>query len=229
MADQQPCILVTGYGGWADHDTNPSALLAESVTGHLVGGSLRVVTGVLPVDWTEAPAELQRLISTHAPRAIVCLGLAGGCTGLRVERLAANLSNGTDNAELLREDAPLVEGGPDAHAATLPTREMLHAITAAGVPAALSMSAGTYLCNAAMYHAIHHGTRRGIPAGFIHIPNTPELVVAEAAARGDASVAQASMSLDTMRTGLVAALEAVASELALNAPAEAELGGSAKM
>ena len=159
---------MTGYGGWANHDVNPSALLAETVTGLKVGaGAYRIVTDVLPVDWIEGPAKLISLIKQYKPKAIVCLGLAGGSTGMRVERVAVNLSNGADNAELKREDGPLDESGPDALFATLPTRNMVKAIVDAGVPAALSMSAGTYLCNAAMYTAIRHGG--GVPAGFIHV------------------------------------------------------------
>ena len=159
---------MTGYGGWANHDVNPSALLAETVAGIRVGaGNYRVVVDVLPVDWIEGPATLISLIEQYKPKAIVCLGLAGGCTGMRVERVAVNLSNGADNAELKREDGPLDENGPGALLATLPTRKMQKAIVDAGVPAALSMSAGTYLCNAAMYTAIHHAG--DAPAGFIHV------------------------------------------------------------
>ena len=161
-------ILVTGYGGWANHDTNPSALLAETVTGlSVASGRYKIVTDVLPVDWVEGPAKLVGLIEQHQPKAIVCLGLAGGCAGMRVERVAVNLSNGADNAELKREDGPLEDAGPDALLATLPTRKMLKGMADAGVPAALSMSAGTYLCNAAMYTAIRHSG--GAPAGFIHV------------------------------------------------------------
>jgi pyroglutamyl-peptidase len=239
VMSEEKIILVTGYGGWANHDVNPSALLAEMVTGLKVGaGAYRIVTDVLPVHWIEWPAKLISLIKQYKPKAIVCLGLAGGSTGVRVERVAVNLSNGADNAELKREDGPLDESGPDALLATLPTRKMVKAIVDAGVPAAPSMSAGTYLCNAAMYTAIHHGG--GVPAGFIHvriaittcraacacalvalcgltcccvytrtacnhqIPNTPELVVAEARATG--SVAQqSSMSLDVLNSRLLPA------------------------
>ena len=165
---EEEIILVTGYGGWANHDVNPSALLAETVTELAVGaGKYRVVTDVLPVDWIEGPAKLISLIEQYEPVAIVCLGLAGGCTGMRIERVGVNLSNGADNADLKREDGPLDEEGPDALLATLPTRKMLKAIADAGVPANLSMSAGTYLCNAALYTAIRHA--RGALAGFIHV------------------------------------------------------------
>jgi pyroglutamyl-peptidase len=104
------------------------------------------------------------------------------------------------------EDAPVIDGGPDAYFATLPTRAMVAAMAQMGIPAQVTYSAGTFLCNHLMYSVLHHVASRklDIKAGFIHVPPTPDLMVK----RGGAS-----MALSDIQRGVLAGLHAVVESL----------------
>jgi pyroglutamyl-peptidase len=183
-------ILVTGFEPWGDRKSNPSGDVAASLDGERFGEA-EIVSAVLPVVHGSDTAVTFPLIEEHQPSAVVSLGL-GSSTCLNVERVAVNLKN---------DDEPIVAGGPAAYFATLPTRAMAEAIVAGGVPARLSYHAGTFLCNHIMYSVLHHLDEedRAIPAGFIHLPPTPQLVV-------DQGQTGASMSFEKIREGTVLAL-----------------------
>jgi pyroglutamyl-peptidase len=112
------------------------------------------------------------------------LGLAGGRARVSIERVAVNVMDYSipDAAGRLLTDTPCVAGGPAAHLSTLPIREVLAALTAEGIPAHISNTAGTYLCNYTLYTALHALRRRArrLPAGFLHLPYLPSMVAAHA-------------------------------------------------
>ena len=196
-------ILLTGFEPWGKWDQNPSGEAALSLHGAVVGGH-EVVGVTLPVVHGEDFARVTPLIEAHCPAAVVSLGLGGGGTTLNVERVAVNLKviDGGEGDE--PGDLPVVEGGPAAYFSTLPTRKMVASMQAAGVPARLSYSAGTFLCNHIMYQVLHYLAERRmeIPAGFVHIPALPEQVAAQGDVRG-------SMAMEDIRRGILAGLEAV--------------------
>jgi len=165
--------------------------VAASLDGERIAEA-EIVTAVIPVVHGEDTAVVFPLIEQHKPAAVLSLGLGGGPC-LNVERIAVNL---------MREDEPIVEGCPDAFFATLPTRSMVDAIVAGGVPAKLSYSAGTFLCNHIMYSVLNYVSATGpaIPAGFIHVPPTPDLVAAQ-------EQMAPSMSLEEIRVGTVLGIE----------------------
>ena len=193
-------ILLTGFEPWAQWSTNPSGAVAESLDGAIIGG-FEVVSTVLPVIHGDDIAKVAPLIAEYKPAAVVSLWL-GSASALHVERVGVNLKV-IDGA-----DHPVVAGGPDAYFATLPTREMVTRMQDAGVPARLTYSAGTFLCNHIMYSVLHLIAENGldIAAGFIHVPPTPELVV-------ELGSAQPSMVLETIHTGVTAGVMAVAESL----------------
>jgi len=196
-----PRILLTGFEPWAEWSTNPSGVVAESLDGALIGGC-EVISTVLPVIHGGDIAKVAPLIAEYRPEAVVSLGLHGSAAALHVERVGVNLKV-IDGA-----DSPIVEGGPDAYFATLPTRSMVKRMQQAEVPARLTYSAGTFLCNHIMYSVLHLVAENEleIPAGFIHLPATPELVI-------ELGKSQPSMALETIQTGVTAGLMAVAESL----------------
>jgi pyroglutamyl-peptidase len=209
-------LLLTGFEPFGGGSTNPSEQAARRLHGEVIAG-LRVQAEILPVDRRGGPNALLAALTAHRPTAVICLGQAAGQAGIAVERIAVNLLDYriADNAGNQVEDEPVVSVGPAAYFATLPVRAMVAAIRAAGVPAELSMSAGTFLCNQVMYcllHALSTEPRR-VPGGFIHLPALPEQ-----AALGEQ--ARPSMSLETILTGVRAAVEVVAA--GLHAPAEGQ-------
>jgi pyroglutamyl-peptidase len=195
-------ILLTGFEPFGTATSNPSEQLARQLSAE---GLLQTTIShaILPVEARRAPEMLSELLLAERPDWCVMLGLAAGRAAISIERVALNLCDFRipDNAGDQLVDQPVVGGGPDAYFSTLPVRSMLDACLSAGAPTELSLSAGAYLCNQISYHALHLCATRSLPTrtGFIHLPATPELA---ASMPGSAP----SLSLDTMATGLRAAL-----------------------
>lgn len=135
------------------------------------------------------------------PDAVVCLGQAAGREAITPERRAVNLRNARipDNEGFCPVERPVVPGGEAELHSTLPVEAMCAAILARGIPARISESAGTFVCNDLMYGLLHALRRRGIaiPAGFIHVPCLPE----------QAKEGEASMALACIVEGIYAALD----------------------
>lgn len=204
-------LLCTGYEPFGDHEDNPSMRVAEALDGGAVAGH-EVVGAVLPVQFDAVGAELRSLVDEHDPAAVIATGLAAGRTALSVERVAVNVDDAVtvpDNADESPEATPIAAEGADAHFATLPVAETIEAMLAAGVPARLSNSAGTHCCNHALYALLDHFDRDGrdVPAGFVHLPLTPEQAIAEAEAPERGGGVTASLSLERQIAGVRVALE----------------------
>jgi pyroglutamyl-peptidase len=199
-------ILLTGFEPFGAYKDNPSAAVADALHGRVVGDAT-IVSAVLPVHHARAVAAVAQLVQDAAPRAIVHLGLAGGRARLALERVAVNVMDFeiADNAGYRATGEPCVVGGPAAYFSTLPLEAMLEALGADGVPAYLSSSAGTYLCNQTFYTTRHLLASQGreIPAGFIHLPLSPSMVVA-------AGLDQPSMDVPLMIRAIELVLRVVA-------------------
>jgi pyroglutamyl-peptidase len=172
-------ILLTGFEPFGPYAVNPSGEIAKSLDGREVGDR-RVRSVVLPVHHAEAAAGVARAMAEGAPVAVVHLGLAGGRARIALERVALNVMDYElpDASGYRATGEPCVPGGPAAYLSTLPLEAMLHALIAVGIPAYLSNTAGTYLCNQTMYttrHAIERAGE-GPAAGFIHLPLLPSMV-----------------------------------------------------
>jgi pyroglutamyl-peptidase len=187
-------ILLTGFEPFDGESVNPSGEVAKQLDGKMIGDSV-VRSAILPVQHEAARAVVAPLLEAPGLVAVVHLGLAGGRARISLERVAVNVmdySRPDAHGQVLR-DVACVEGGPAAYLSTLPLREMLAALTAEGIPAAISNTAGTYLCNDISYTTLHALARRGatIPAGFIHLPFLPSMVSAH-------NLEEPSMDLQTM-------------------------------
>jgi pyroglutamyl-peptidase len=200
-------ILVTGFEPFGTHKSNPSEELARAVDGRRVGE--HVVRGVvLPVHHRDAAARVAELLVELNPHAIVHVGLAEARARLAIERVAVNVMDFSlaDNAGYQALGEPCVADGPAAYFATIPVREIVAALTAEGVPAYVSNSAGTYLCNQTLYSTLHAVTCAGrhTRVGFMHLPLSPAMVAA-------ANAELPSMDVPLMLRGLEIVLRVVAS------------------
>jgi pyroglutamyl-peptidase len=174
-------ILLTGFEPFGSHAVNPSGEIAKALDGREIG-DCRVRSMVLPVHHAEAATVVARTITEGEPVAVIHLGLAGGRARIALERVALNVMDYElpDASGYRATGEPCVPGGPPAYFSTLPLQAMLQALLAVGVPAYLSNTAGTYLCNQTMYttrHAIERAGR-GPVAGFMHLPLLPSMVAA---------------------------------------------------
>ena len=198
-------ILLTGFEPFGKSTINPS----EQVVGRLSKESLpdvKIDTAVLPMDLVESPASLLKAIEISRPEAILCLGQASRRKVISIERVAVNLLDFRipDNAGNQIKDQSVVPEGPVAYFTTLPVREILKHILAQGIPAELSLSAGTFICNQITYTLLHHLEVQNlqIPAGFIHLPALPEQVA-------QMKTVIPSMSIETMVAGIRTALKVI--------------------
>jgi pyroglutamyl-peptidase len=172
-------ILVTGFEPYAEHRANPSMDVAKALDGRRVGGDV-VRAAVLPVHHVEAAWRVVGLLEEHEPRVVLHLGLAPGRFRIALERVAVNVMDFPlpDAAGYVAHDEPCVIDGPAAYFSTLPLATILEALLAEGIPAYVSNTAGTYLCNQTLYTTLHRLATAPWPAvaGFIHLPLSPAMV-----------------------------------------------------
>lgn len=203
-------ILVTGFEPFGGMPTNPSLLAAGELDGKSVGGR-KIFGRSLPVSMRRIREALQELLDTLNPAAVISLGLAAGEAALRLERVGVNLADFDidDNDGLRLANASVSAGGPGARFSTLPLARIADGMLAAGIPATLSPSAGTYLCNASLYCLLELLEERGgdVPAGLIHLPCTPELAACLLRKQiGERRVPLPSMDLARMVAGVEIAI-----------------------
>jgi pyroglutamyl-peptidase len=173
-------ILLTGFEPFAGHPANPSGLVARALAGRSFSG-YRVRAAVLPVVYADIESVIDRLLADVKPVAVVSLGLDYRTDAIKLERIAINLDDAAapDEAGDLRCGTRIARRGPAARWSTLPLDAIAAALAAEGVPFKFSSHAGAFLCNHLMYHLCGRAARTGIPAGFVHLPPTPDLIRAD--------------------------------------------------
>ena len=159
-------VLLTGFEPFGNATSNPSGEIVKQISGD------NIVTAILPVAYTQSAEQLLSLIEQHAPDVVICLGQAEDRTAITPERVAINLDDArlADNEGVSRNDVKILEDGPDAYFSTLPVNELVAAIKAQGIPAAVSLSAGAFLCNHVFYVAQNKFAGSSIRSGFVHVP-----------------------------------------------------------
>ena len=202
-------LLITGFQPFDGESVNPALEVAKGLQGKTING-YEVIAREIPVVRFEALKAVQAAIEELQPNAVITIGQAGGRPDITVERVGINIDDFRipDNKGNQPIDEPVVTGGPVAYWATLPIKKMVANVKAQGIPASVSNSAGTYVCNHLLYGLLHYLTTQGktaIPAGFIHIPYLPE----QMAVRSGKDAQVATMSLDTLFKGFEAMIAAL--------------------
>jgi pyroglutamyl-peptidase len=209
-------MLLTGFESYGGRSANPADQVAQALDGAEIAGD-RVTARTLPVNYAKLGPHIAQLIDETAPRAVICVGLWPGEPLLRLERIAVNIADFevADNAGAL-ERAAVVPGATAAYPSTLPLYAIQDRLLSAGIPARLSGSAGTFLCNALMYHALRTCSERDPTpvCGFIHLPYLPRQVAEIVLGTRDEARFElhqradlASMPLDMMVEGVHLAIE----------------------
>ena len=166
-------LLLTAFEPFAGEAINSSAEAARLIkVGAFPGALIRIAE--LPVDRYRAAEAALDLIRSHHPDIVIMLGEAGRRYRITPERIAINVDDFRipDNAGNQPTDEPIIKGGPAGYFSTLPIRAIADRINKSNIPAAISNSAGTYLCNRLFYSVMHfiNAERLPINAGFIHLP-----------------------------------------------------------
>lgn len=181
-------VLLSGFAPFDGAAVNESWQAVQLAAGTLRDQGLQVSTLELPVEFGRAGDLLTEAVREHRPRLAVAVGLAAGRTRVTPERVAINVRDARipDNAGDRPVDQPVVPDGPVGHFSTLPVKAIVAALTAEpALPAAVSQTAGTYVCNDVFYRLQHLlATDReldGVRGGFVHIPAAADLPVERSA------------------------------------------------
>jgi pyroglutamyl-peptidase len=197
--------LVTGFEPFDGEDLNPAREALRRLPSRL--GPMALATWPLPTVFGQALEALEEAIAVTAPDIVLCVGLAGGRAALSLERVALNIDDARipDNAGQQPIDRPVIAGGPPAYFTNLPIKAAVAALREVGLPAIVSNTAGTFVCNHVFYGLMHFvATRRpGLRGGFLHVPYLPSQ-----AARHDGAP---SMALEDVVRGIEIVLAVAAS------------------
>ena len=192
-------ILLTGFEPFGGETLNPSEEIARQLHGTVIAKH-EVIGALLPCVFGEAIKELKRQIRAAQPTLVICVGQAGGRSDITPERVAINVDDAriADNAEQQPVDRAIVRGGPVAYWSTLPVKAIVAALRAQQIPASVSQTAGTFVCNHVFYGLMHAlSAAKGVRGGFIHVPFLPE----------QARAGQPSLPLETMVVAIGLAIE----------------------
>lgn len=206
-------LLVTGFEPFNGAAVNPSEQIVYQLT---APEGVTLIKEILPVEFKQSSIRLQELFQTYEPDVVLSIGQAGGRAEITIERIAINIdcvksSNGSktlaDNAGDLPIDEPIEVQGAPAYFSNLPIWQLVEAIQKHGILAAISNTAGTYVCNHVMYESLYHASTKypQMKAGFVHVPFLPEQI-----AHREDQERLSSMPLEQM----IIALQAVLEELA---------------
>lgn len=204
-------VLITGFEPFGGEPVNPALQAIKALDGRIIEGHL-LVTRQLPVNRFDSIATITQYIQATQPVLVIAVGQAGGRSEISLERVAINCDDFRipDNAGKQPIDEAVVLDGPVAYWSSLPIKAIVATLCAAGIPAAVSNTAGTFVCNHLFYGLMHHlatlnkplnsqlGQSQRISGGFIHIPYLPEQAARLSAQMG----AQPSMALSTIVQGL---------------------------
>ena len=192
-------VLVTAFQPFGGETVNSSQQAVQLLAQYPQAPGVELTTAVLPVEFARAAALLQQTIEACKPALVICIGEASGRAAVTVERFAINLDDAAipDNAGYQPIDEPVVAGGPVAYASTLPVSAVVAALLAAGIPAAKSSTAGTYVCNHVFYALMHFIATREprLRGGFIHVPYVHEQVLGRSDALPSLSLASITEAL----------------------------------
>jgi pyroglutamyl-peptidase len=168
--------LVTGFDPFGGDPVNPSSLAVAGLTRRI--GDVDIATAQLPTSYADSARVLLGAIDEVRPDFVLCVGQAGGRTELCLERVAINVQDARipDNDGNQPIDVPVVAHGPAAYFATLPIKACVAEMRKAGLPAAVSNTAGTFVCNHILYALMDIIRQQPTPmrGGFLHIPYVPE-------------------------------------------------------
>ena len=170
--------LVTGFDPFGGDEVNPSSLAVGKLKKRIAG--IAVHTAKLPTSYAKSAGMLRAAIDKIRPDIVLCVGQAGGRSELCLERVGINVQDARirDNDGKQPIDKPVVKGGPAAHFATLPIKACVATMRQEGLAAAVSNTAGTFVCNHILYALMDIASRHPTPlrGGFLHVPYAPEQI-----------------------------------------------------
>lgn len=196
-------ILVSGFDPFGGEKVNPAIESVKRLPDTILDA--QIIKLEIPTVIGKSIQKIEEAVALHQPDVVLSVGQAGGRPNLTIERVGINVDDCRipDNEGNQPIDTKIVADGPDAYFVTLPIKAMVAHIQSKGIPAAVSNTAGTFICNHVTY-GVRHLAATKYPAmrtGFIHIPYLPEQVLDKPL--------MPSMTVEVISAGLVAAIEAI--------------------
>ncbi|WP_199441057.1 pyroglutamyl-peptidase I [Umezawaea beigongshangensis] len=208
-------VLLTGFEPFGGERTNPSWDAVIELAARPRTGDHQLVVLQLPCVFDASITALRAAVAEHAPDVVICVGQAGGRDGITPERIAVNLSDARvpDNAGNQPIDVPVVPDAPAAYFTGLPVKACVARLEEAGIPASVSHTAGTFVCNHVFYGLMHLLATElpHVRGGFVHVPFSPEQAEGK-----DAPSLPVSTTADALDVIVRASLE-VSTDLAVSA------------
>ncbi len=200
-------ILVTGFDPFGGEKINPAIETVKKLPDTILDA--QIIKLEIPTVIGKSVAKIKELIEKENPEVVLSIGQAGNRADITIERIGINIDDCRipDNEGNQPIDEPVVKDGPAAYFVTLPIKAMVEKIKAGKIPASISNTAGTFICNHVCYGVSHIAAKRtaeGKPmkSGFIHIPFLPEQAIGK-------SATTPTMSLDIIVEGIKLAIEAI--------------------
>ncbi|CPR13706.1 pyroglutamyl-peptidase I [Brenneria goodwinii] len=173
-------VLITAFEPFGGEICNASWEAAKVFHQREIAGA-RVIVCQLSCAFDLALQQLYRAVTQWQPEAVIAVGEAGGRADISIERVAININDAriADNQGNQPIDTPVIEGGPAAYFSTLPVKALVSALRGANIPASVSQTAGTFVCNHLMYGLLHLLHQQGdvVRGGFVHVPYSPQQAV----------------------------------------------------
>ncbi|PEZ74716.1 pyroglutamyl-peptidase I [Bacillus sp. AFS017274] len=189
-------VLLTGFEPFGGERVNPSWEAVKQLHGEVIE-DVTLVAEQIPTVFGKSVAVMEQLIQQHNPDIVICVGQAGGRLHITPERVAINMDDARipDNQGNQPIDEPITDKGPVAYWSTIPIKRIVENMKESNIPASVSHTAGTFVCNHIFYGLMDYITRTSssIRGGFIHIPFIPEQTINKEAP---------SLSLETIVKGI---------------------------
>lgn len=196
-------ILVSGFDPFGGEKINPAIESVKLLPDEIKGA--KIIKVEIPTVARKSLKKLEEVIEIEKPDVVLSVGQAGGRTDISVERVGINMDDFRikDNEGNQPIDEKIAEGGPDAYLVTIPIKAMVQKMIENKIPASVSNTAGTFVCNHVCYGMAHLASTKypNMRTGFVHIPFLPEQVVDKRN--------MPSMPLEMIAKGLEYAIEAI--------------------
>lgn len=197
-------ILITGFDPFGNSTINPAYEAVKRLPDVVKGAE--IIKLEIPTVFYKCGEVLEEAVKRESPDVVICVGQAGGRSSITIEKTAINLIEARipDNEGKQPFDTPVCEDGPTAYFASIPVKAMVKKIYDNKIPAKVSYTAGTFVCNDIMYRLLYMIDKKypKMKGGFIHVPYLTEQVL-------DLPEGTPSMSAETIAKALEYSLEAV--------------------
>lgn len=197
-------VLITGFDPFGGESVNPAYEAVKLLPNTIAGAE--VITLEIPTVYTKSGEAVERAMEEYHPDVVICVGQAGGRSSITIEKVAINLAEARikDNAGNQPMDTPLHEDGETAYFTNLPCKAIVNELRGNNIPAHISYTAGTFVCNDVMYHVLYliNKKYKNVRGGFIHVPYALEQVI-------DKPQGTCAMSLETIAQALELSIKAV--------------------